>query len=90
MKIIESCWEREYEIAARDGEFRVAAVDGVARESGRVAKVLVTPAAVPAFPIGAANPRDTNANADWKLRHRSACDLTHDLVTRNQRLALWR
>jgi hypothetical protein len=90
LKIIESCWEWENEITAREGEFSVAAVDGVARECGRVAKVLVTPAAIRAVPIGAAKPRDANADADWKLRHRSGCYLTHDLVTRNQRLTLWR
>jgi hypothetical protein len=90
LKIIESCGEREDEIRAREGEFRIAAIDGVAREGGGVAKVLVTSAAIRAGPIGAAKPRDTNSNADRKLGHRSACDLTHDLVTRNQRLTLWR
>ena len=81
MKIIESCRQRNHEIAAGQCEFGVAAVDGVAGEGGRVAEVLATPEAVPAGSVRAADPGDAHAGAEWKCRRVSICDFPDDLVT---------
>jgi hypothetical protein len=83
-KIIESCRKWNNEIAARAGEFGVAAVDGVASEGGRVTEILMTLEAIPAGSIGAADPGDAHPGTHGKCGRGSACNLTDDLVAGNQ------
>jgi hypothetical protein len=90
VKIVQSCRKWHHEIAARAGEFGVTAVDGVAGEGGRVAEILVALTAIPAGSIRAADPGHAHASAEWKRRRGSAGNLTGDLVTGYQWLALGR
>jgi hypothetical protein len=87
VKIIESCRQWNNEIATRASEIGVAAVNGVAGESGRVTEILVTLEAIPAGSVRAADPGHAHASAEWKCRRGSACNLTDNLVTGYQWLA---
>src|SRR5690606_11895164 len=74
-------------IGMRHSVLSVAAVDGIAREAGRLAKVLAAAQAIPAMAACPAKPRDADTvtlfeflNALSELR-----DIADDLVTRDDR-----
>jgi hypothetical protein len=83
MQIIQSCGKREYEVSTRDCIFSISSVNGVAGEGRGVAKVFKTVPAIPALPIDATDPGNSNARTQGKLRRLSLDDLTHDLMTRS-------
>jgi len=71
----------------RDGKFRVAAVDLVAREARFRAEILATASAVAAMSARAPEPWHADASADGVLGDAGAAldDCADDLVTRNYR-----
>ncbi len=83
MEIVEAGGQRKDEISARDGILGVAAVDRVARENGRVAKVLHASTAVRASAVDSADPGDADARADGVLGGGSFDDFAYDLMAGN-------
>jgi hypothetical protein len=89
MQIIERRGERIYEIGAGQRILGVASIHGVPGECGRVAEILETTLAIPAVPVGAADPGDTYARAGRELRRGSINHDTDDLMAGNESFTTW-
>src|SRR5208337_717927 len=87
MQIVEGCGKTKNEIGAGERVFGVPAVQAVSGECRRIAEVLHVAPAVPASPVGAADPRDAYASSNRELSCGAFDDFSDDLVARNQLLA---
>src|SRR5207248_1055628 len=65
----------------------IATIDRVSGKSWRVAEILTAMLAIPARPVSAADPGDTYARANRKLRVRSVHNFAHYLMSRNDSFA---
>ena len=90
MKIVKSAREPDDKIAAGDGELRVTAIHGIAGERGGVAEIFAAAQAITAGPVGAAEPGDAHARAEWKIGRGSSCNFADNLMARDQGLTDWR
>ena len=79
--------QRETETLVRQHEFRVAPVQRIAGEAGLLTKVLATGTAKAAVATRPAQPRNTDARADFKPFRSFAAldDFTDDFVARDKR-----
>src|SRR5271166_1613548 len=87
MQIVERLGKGKYEINTGGGIFGIASVHGVSSEGGGIAKVFHAMPAIPAVPVNAADPGNTNACPNRKLRGGPLDDVAHNLMTRNYSLA---
>ncbi len=86
VKVIKLGRQRIDEVAARDGILRVAAVDGVSGEGGRVAEVLEAAAAIGTSAVDAAHPGNADAAAERKFWPGAVFDGADDLMAGYERL----
>jgi hypothetical protein len=70
-------------IVARNGILGVAAIDAIAGENGRIAKILTAAPAVGTTSIYAAHPRNSDASAQWQLIRGPIFNGTDNLVPGN-------
>ncbi len=78
--VVETGGEGIDEVGAGQGVFGIAAIDGVAGKDGVVAEVFFAAAAEGASAVGAADPGDADARADWKVGGCALDDFADDLV----------
>ena len=83
VEIIEFGWKRKYEIGARQRILRIAAIDGIAGKSRRIAEILVALAAVPARSVGSAEPGDTHTGSERQLWSCAFHNVADNLVPGN-------
>jgi len=84
MQIIQRVGKGKYKVGPGKCILGISTVYGVAGEGGRIAQVFQAVLTIPALPINAANPGNTNAGAQRKAGRSAFDDFTNDLMTRNQ------
>src|ERR1700720_918468 len=84
MQIIQRVGKRKYKVGPGTCILGISTVYGVAGEGGRIAQVFQAVLTIPALPVGAAYPGDSNPGAQRQIRRSAFDDFTNDLVTRNQ------
>jgi hypothetical protein len=87
MQGIQGLRERENKVSPSQCILGISTINRVARKSGRIAEVLQVVLAIPASPVNATNPGDSNPRPQRKIRGRALDDLTYDLMARNQPFA---
>jgi hypothetical protein len=89
MQLIERRRKREDEIGSSQGILRVSAGHGVPGKSWGVTKIFQVALTVPAAPVGASKPRDTNARTERKAGGGTFRDFAHNLVTGDHLGQFW-
>ena len=90
VQVIEFGWERINKVAACRGILGITAIDGVASEDGRVAKIFEPAAAVRASSVYSAHPGNTNARAKRQFGCTAFYNIAHNLVAGDKWLLSWR
>ena len=83
MQIVQGRGQRINKISAGDSVLRIAAIDRVAGEGGRITQVLQPVLAIPTGPINTPHPGDTDTRANWELRCVSSYYIAHNLMARD-------
>ncbi len=86
MQVVQFLREFEHKVAARHHVLRVAAVDRVSGEDGRIAKVLEAAAAVRASSVYAPDPGNANARAKRQVDRSAVFNNPYDLVAGDELL----
>ena len=84
MQVIEILREGKNKVGPGQSILGISAVDGVASKSRRIAEVFQATLAIPAGPVDASDPGNSDARTHRNLRRRAVDDLTHDLMTGDQ------
>ena len=90
MQVVQFTGKFKHKVTARHGVFRIAAVDGVSGEDGRIAKILEAATAVWASSVYAADPGNADAGAERQLGRSAVLDNPYDLVAGDEGVFLWR
>ena len=80
MHVVQICRQGKDKIPSSEGILRVATIDGVAREGGRIAEIFLAGAAISANAVGASDPRDSNSCSDRQFRVGAIDNFADDLM----------
>ncbi len=83
MHVVQTCRQGKDKIPSSECILRVATINRVAREGGRIAEIFLAGAAIPANSVGPSDPRDANSCSDRQVRGGAVHHIADDLMSRD-------